>query len=160
MLPYHSPGVRSWNYISYLQSKYHIWFQDMGYPQLDIEQYDDGQWSIIEYLRTPIIPQLTPNRVILAGMKNMEISFGFIERYLDECNPQSARFWANVDAHEKQTDIDFETREANVVDRAERAARYVLKNPELMERIVKNGPHELDLRMIRRHIPNHAFRRA
>lgn len=159
MQPYHHPGIRSWNYYSAAQSPWHVWFEEMGYPQLDIMVYDDGEWEIIEYQNSPLIPSLTRFKTVLAGLRNIEISWSFIKRYVDELNPMSARFWETLERHEKQLDIDYETREAAVEDRASRAAKFIVKNPELMERIARNGFAEMDLRRIRKQIPDYKFRK-
>jgi hypothetical protein len=157
MLPYCSPGLRSWNYISTAQSPYHVWFESLGFPQLDITKYEDGEWCIIEYQHSPIIPAECHYKVVLAGLRNIEISFSFIERYLDEINPMSARFWANLDKHENLQNAEYETFEKNAEDRAERASRFVLQNPDLMERIAKHGLVEMDIFKIRKNIPNYKF---
>lgn len=157
MLPHTSPGLRSWNYISTAQSPYHIWFQELGFPQLDITKYDDGEWCIIEYQHTPLIPAECKYKVVLSGMRNIDISFSFIERYLDEMNPMSARFWANLDKMEAMQNAEYETFENNAQDRAHRASRLVIQNPDLMERIAKHGLKEMGLFNIGKHIPNYKF---
>jgi hypothetical protein len=156
-LPYHEKGLRSWNYISSAQSEYHIWFQELGYPQLDITRYEDGEWCIIQYLHTPLIPSECKYRTVLSGLRNIEISYSFIERYLDEINPQSARFWRNVEADEKRIDGEFERDERNAIDRASRAQKHIIQNPDLMNRIAKFGLKEMDPWNIRKHIPNSKF---
>jgi uncharacterized coiled-coil protein SlyX len=155
MRPIHTPGLRSWNYFSYSQSPYHIWFQELGYPQLDITQFEDGEWCIIEYINAPLIPAECKYRTILAGMKNLEISFSFLERYLDEINPQSARFWQNLEKHERAQDAEYDTFEKNAEDRAHRASRFVIQNPDLMERIAKHGLDQMDVFKIAKHIPRY-----
>ena len=155
MRPHFSPGLRTWNYISTAQSPWHVWFIDLGYPQLDLTRYDDGEWAIIEYLHTPLIPAECHYKTVLAGMRNIEISYSFIERYLDEMNPQSVRFWDNVERHERAVDAEYETQERNAEDRAHRASRFVIQNPGLMERISKHGMKEMDLVNIAKHIPNY-----
>ena len=90
-------------------------------------------------------------------MRNIEISFSFIERYLDEINPQSARFWRNVEADEKRIDAEYEREERNAIDRASRAQKHIVQNPDLMNRIAKFGLKEMDPWNIRKHIPNYKF---
>ena len=158
MLPHHSPGVRSWNYYSYFQSPYHIWFQELGYPELDIIDWPDGEWAIIEYQNSPVVPCTTKWKVILAGLRNVEISWGFIKRYIDQCNPMSTFFWDRLEQREKEQDAEWETNERNAEDRAQRAAQLVIRNPELMERIARRGIREMDLVKIRKNIPDYKFR--
>lgn len=157
MQPYHSPGHRSWNYISTAQSPWHVWFQQMGYPQLDITRYEDGEWCVIEYQHTPLIPAECKYKVVLSGLRNIEISYSFLERYLDEMNPMSTRFWENLERHERFQDAEYNTLEANAEDRAQRASRFVIQNPDLMERIAKNGIKEMGLLNIGKRIPNYKF---
>lgn len=88
-------------------------------------------------------------------MRNIEISYSFIERYLDEMNPMSTRFWENVARHERAVDAEYETQERNAEDRAHRASRFVIQNPGLMERIAKHGMKEMDLSNIYKHIPSY-----
>jgi hypothetical protein len=157
MMPYHSPGLRTWNYISTAQSPWHVWFQQMGYPQLDLTRYEDGEWCVIEYQHTPLIPAECKYKTVLSGLRNIEISYSFLERYLDEMNPMSTRFWENLERHERLQDAEYDTVEKNAEDRAIRASRFVIQNPDLMERIAKNGMKEMDILKIRKHIPNYKF---
>ena len=157
MRPYHTPGLRAWNYFSAAQSPWHVWFEELGFPQLDITRYEDGEWCIIEYMYAPLIPAEVKYRVVLAGLRNIEINWEFIKRYVDECDPTSARFWQNVERQERLKDAEWETAEQNAIDRAHRAARFVTQNPALMNRIAKRGIAEMSLSKIRREIPNYKF---
>ena len=155
MRPHFNPGLRTWNYISTAQSPWHIWFQDLGFPQLDLTRFEDGEWAIIQYMHTPLIPAECHYKTVLAGMRNIEISYSFIERYLDEMNPMSTRFWENIEKHERAQDAEYDTLERNAEDRAHRASRFVIQNPGLMERIAKHGLKEMDLSNIYKHIPSY-----
>lgn len=156
-LPFCQPGVYSWNYVSSAQSPWHVWFEQLGFPQLDITRYEDGEWCIIEYQGSFLFPSSTKYKVVLSGMRNIEISWSFIKRYVDEINPMSARFWENLERHERMVDAEYETFERNAEDRAHRASRFVLQNPDLMERIAKHGMHEMDIFRIGKHVPNYKF---
>lgn len=155
MMPYYQPGLYSWNYFSSAQSKWHIWFEMMGFPQLDITRYEDGEWCIIEYQHAPLIPSECKYKTVLSGLRNIEISYSFLERYVDEMNPMSARFWSNLEKHEMMQDAEYDTLEKNAEDRALRASKFVTQNPDLMNRIGKNGIAEMGLRRIFKHIPRY-----
>jgi hypothetical protein len=127
----------------------------MGFPQLDITQYEDGEWCIIEYQGSFLFPSSTKYKVVLSGMRNIEISWSFLKRYVDEINPMSARFWANVEKHERMVDAEYDTIERNAEDRAQRASRFVIQNPALMERIARHGIKEMGLLKIAKHLPRH-----
>lgn len=151
----HSPGVRSWNYISSFQSPWHIWFQELGYPQLDVNQFPDGEWSIIEYYNVPLIPSLTRWCTVLGGMRNIEISVGFIEKYVLDLDSTKKAVW---DREERKTQAvlkEAEEREQHAERMSEAAKNAIVRNPDLMERISRNGLQEMDLTKIVRHIPRH-----
>lgn len=160
MRPYSNPGVTRSNYISYFPSKWHIWFRELGYEELDIMEYEDGEWAIIQYLRSPVIPAETQWKPVLFGLRNIEISWSFIKRYTEQLDIQKRAYWAELERQEAEIDREFETNEKNALDRAERAAKLVTRNADAMERMAANGPKELDVRMIRRNIPDYKFRKG
>lgn len=150
-----TPGVRSWNYISYFQSPWHIWFQELGYPQLDVNKFEDGEWSIIEYYKVPLVPSMTPWCTVLSGMRNIEISVGFIEKYVLDLDSTKKAVW---DREEKKTQRilkEAEAREQHAERMSDAATLAITRNPALMERIAKNGLQEMDLTKIVQHIPRH-----
>lgn len=135
-------------------SKYHKWFVELGYPQLDIQVYPDGEWSIIEYQNAPIIPSLTKWKVILRGMRNIEISRGFVAKYIAQIDPMKKAFWERENARTKRAVEEAEAKERHAVEASERAAAAITSNPDLMGRIAKNGMQEMDLDNLRKHIPS------
>jgi hypothetical protein len=85
---------------SYMVSDYHRLFVEMGYPELDILKYPDGEWHIIQYYSRPIIPCLTKWQVVLGPMRNVDISRGFLEKYIRQCDITKRAFW---DREERKT---------------------------------------------------------
>jgi hypothetical protein len=134
-------------------SKYHDWFVEMGYPQLDIQKYEDGEWAIIETLNRPVVPSMTRFKVILQGMKNVEISRGFIEKYVKQIDPLRKEFWDRERRATQQAEDAVEIRERHAEDSAERAAAAIVGNDALMERITRNGLSEMNLDKIAKHVP-------
>jgi hypothetical protein len=135
-------------------SKYHDWFVELGYPQLDIQVYEDGEWSIIETMNAPIMPSLSKFKVILRGMKNVIISRGFVEKYIKQIDPQRKEFWERERLATKAAEDAVEIREKHSEEFAAKASEAVLGNDALMERIAEKGIEEMDLTKIRENIPN------
>lgn len=67
---------------SYICSEFYPWFCELGYPNCDIQEYQDGSWRIVEYLNAPIIPSLTRVAHVIGPIQNLIISKSFIEKYL------------------------------------------------------------------------------
>ena len=133
-------------------SKYHDWFVELGYPQLDIVKYDDGEWAIIETQNAPIVPSQTKFKVILRGMKNVDITRGFVEKYIKQIDPLRKAFWERERRASQAAEDAVEAREKHVEDFAEKASQAVLGNDALMERISRNGLSEMNLDKIAKHI--------
>ncbi len=139
--------------ISYICSKYHKWFRELGYPQLDINQYSDGSWDIIEYYNSPVIPCLTKYRTILGNMKNIEISFGFCKKYIEEIDLQKKAIWEREERKTSRMEQEKKSLDDHRQEYADKAFEAVRKNPDLMDRIAKNGLEEMNLGNIAQHIP-------
>lgn len=150
-------GVTLDNYISYFQSPWHRWFVELGYPRLDIVKYKDGEWKIIEYQTSPVVPCLTKFRDVLVGMRNVEITFSFVKRWVRAIDICHQEIWDREEAKTKEIDREEAATDRHREDSAERATQAVLKNPDLMERIMQRGMQEMDISFIRRHIPNYKF---
>lgn len=141
------------SYVSYACSKYHDWFRDLGYPLLDIHQYPDGEWAIIQYFTVPVVPAITRWNVILSGMRNIEISRGFVEKYVKKLDNKRKEFW---DDQEKKTKAIVEEQkrvEQHREDYADQAFKAIKFNPDLMERVGRKGLQEINLENIRKNIP-------
>lgn len=156
---FREPGITTNNYVSSMCSRYHQWFVDMGYPRLDLNVYDDGEWEIIEYLRIPIIPSLTPWHRVLMDIRNTEINPWFCKKYVENLDLEKRYVWDEQDHREEQMRRELFEQEVHVADFQKRAFAAVKNNPGLMDRIARNGPSELSLQAISRHIPNFRFRK-
>lgn len=141
----------------YIWSPYHKWFVEMGYPQLDITQYEDGEWAIIEWQNRPIMPATTQFHHILKGMRNVLITRGFVEKYVKQIDTQKKEFWDREEAASQAVEDEFEETQNKADDLATAATKAVTGNPDLMERIVKKGISEMDIFNVRKNVPNHHF---
>lgn len=152
------PGVTSANYVSYFCSPYHHWFVEMGYPLLDVNEYADGEWEIIQYFRTPVVPALTSWNRVLMKMRHVEKSPWVIQRYTENLDMEKRAFWEGEKRKEAELAAEQERRDRHAEDVAQRQFLAVRQNPALMDRIARNGLKEIGLRQMARHIPNHFYR--
>lgn len=148
------PGFYSF-YPSYMVSRYYTWFHEMGYPNLDIAQYQDGSWSIIEYYKTPLVPSVTPFNIVLGPMHNVEISSSFCEKWVKKLDLQIRDYWDDCERKTKVMMDEKEYLEKHAQDTAERAKNLIMSNPDVVERIYKKGLSEADPLSILKHIPRH-----
>lgn len=140
-------------YISYFQSKYHGWFQDLGYPELDIMTKENGEWWIIQYYNSPVIPCLTKWQTVLGPMRNVEISYGFCHKYTQKLDITKRAFWDAEEAKSREVEEEWEAREKHNEDLVERAHEAFVRNPDFMERFAKNGVKEMDLSSFEKVVP-------
>jgi hypothetical protein len=140
---------------STMVSRYHRWFRELGYPLLDVQEYPDGEWSIIQYMKTPIIPSLTQWNHVLTGLRNIEISRGFVENYVNALDTQKKLFWDMEEFKSAQVEMEGDAKEAHAEALADRCTAAVTRNPAMMDRIAKNGVGEINLAKIARHIPKY-----
>lgn len=136
-------------------SPYYVWFCELSYPNLDIREWDDGEWAIIEYYNSPVVPSLTRWNYVLQGLKNILITPGFITKYVHQLDLHRKEVWDALDAKEKAQDEEKARVEAHAQDTAEKAKNAIMQNPGLVERIAKNGLQEMNLENIAKHIPRH-----
>lgn len=139
-------------------SEYYTWFQELGYPTLDIVVYEDGEWSIIEMLTGPHIPSEVKFRPILSGMRNTAITFGFVKKYVEFLDITKGAY---LEAEElksakilKEND-DLARHRRNI---AERAVQIINRHDHLKERIAKFGLQEALPWHVAKHIPPRAFK--
>lgn len=141
-------------------SDHYVWFWDMGYKELDLRRYEDGEYAIIQYLNTPIIPSLTRWNFVLKGIRNTEITYDFCKKYAEQLDLEKHTVWEEdakaMRRHREQT--EFEERRAN--DMADQWLKGIVNNPDLMERIAKNGFKELDPRRMMNQIPRYRLGRG
>jgi len=139
-------------------SPYYRWFCDLGYPQLDISVYEDGEWAIIEMENAPVMPSYTKHRVIFHGFRNIEPCKTLISKLIDMIDLQRVEV---MDAHEKHSIELAEQREKIEAERVKAktdAFKLLSKNEDLKERIAQFGPQELDLKVLAKRIPEHKLR--
>lgn len=138
---------------SYICSQYHKWFKEMGYPELDILQYEDAEWWIIQYYNRPIIPQITKWQVVLGPMRNMEISYGFIRNQVQQLDITKKAFWDREERKTREVEEEADMVDRHKIDTVNHAHKAITRNPALMERIAENGIKEMDLPSLERHVP-------
>lgn len=134
---------------------WYTWCCELGYENLDVQQWADGEWCLIEFYNAPIIPGNTRWNYVLKDIRNVEITPGFLESYADKLNVQKRQAWADLDAKEKAQDEEKAKLDAHAEDTAERAKNIIMQTPSLVERIAENGLKEMDLDRIVKHIPRH-----
>jgi hypothetical protein len=130
----------------------------MGYPELDIVQYRDGEWAIIQYMRSPVVPCLTPWQVVLSKMRHVEKTYSVMHKYASQLDIEKRSVWANQERIEKKAKDDLAREERHANDIADRQFKVIKGNSALMERIAKNGLGEMGLRQLAKRIPNHHYR--
>lgn len=146
------PGIYSF-YPSSMVSKYYVWFMELDYPQLDIAEYSDGSWDIIQYLNSPVIPSLTRHQLVLGNMKNILITPGFVEKYVKQLDTSRKEFWDREEAKTRAVAEEHERVQRHKHEFVDTAHKAITSNPDLMERIAKKGFKEMDLDNIRKHVP-------
>lgn len=145
------------SYYSAICSKYHPWFVEMGYPMLDVLKYKDGEWAIIQYENAPLIPSTTKWRVILQGLRNIEISRAFCEKYVNQIDTMKKALWDREDEKTRKMEEEKARLQRHKKDMVLRASQAILQNPDLCGRIAKNGIQEMGLMNIFKHIPGNRF---
>ena len=162
-VPLVSPNLRS-ELPSGYRSPYYGWFVDMGYPNLDImvegrswwkDCEESGIWHIIEFYRSPVIPAMTPWNYVLRDIRNVEISFSFVQKHVHRLDLRRKFVWEEEDAKSKAVDAEQEMLAKHKEETAERALHIIKKNPYLMDRIFRNGPQELEPWRHWQHVPRH-----
>lgn len=139
------PGYYSF-YPSKMVSDYYVWCHDMGYPELDIVRYPDGEWAIIQYLNRPIIPCLTKWNFVLKGIRHTEVTPHFIKTYADKLNLEKRTVWEEQANTERLALEETLYEERRAEDRAEQFAAGIRGNDALIQRIARNGLRELNPR--------------
>ncbi len=151
-------------------SKYHPWFVEMGYPQLDvrfIHSYDPkfpkvwghetGEWAIIEMLNSPHIPHLTQWRDVMTGLRHMEINKGTLKWLAESIDIKKQAIWERELNKSLAVEAEHEAVRKHRDETVDRITAAYTKNEAVMERIAKNGLWEMDPKAIMRHIPNSRF---
>ncbi len=150
---YPSIGTERWQGPFQGCSPYFVWFVEMGYPNLDIREWDDGEWALVEYYSSPNIPALTRWNYVLTGLRNIIPSPGFVTKYVLQLDLQRKAVWDLAEAKTRAMDEEKERLETHAQDTATRATAAIMQNPGLVERIAKEGVKAIDFAEIRKHIP-------
>lgn len=158
-MPFSSPRVTAKNYVSYFVSPFHVWCREAGYPELDVVTFDDGEWELIQYHRSPVVPALTPWTTVLTKMRHVEISPWIIQKWAMNLDLERKHVWDELERNEKEAALEQQRTERHSEDIAERQFRSIRQNPALMERIARNGLREIGLMQMARHIPRHFYRK-
>lgn len=146
------PGLTANTYISSMQSPYHPWFIELGYPDLDIKEFRSGEWAIIQYLSSPVIPSLTKWKYVLSGMRNILITRGFIERYVEQLDTSKKAIWEREEQATRDAEEAHRKREEHANETADEMTKAFMKNDALMERFARQGASALRPESIMQHI--------
>ena len=133
-------------------SRWYPIFVRMGYPQLDIREFEDGEWAIIEMLNAPLVPSLVQWRYVLTGMRNVMITESFIEKYVRQIDPRYGEFWEREARATQKVEDEAQAAEKHRKDLQDHAFNAIRKNEDLCERIAKNGLAEMNLDKIVQHV--------
>lgn len=136
-------------------SKYYCWFVEMGYPNLDIYEYHDGSWAIIEYYKLPIVPAETKWNIVLGYIENQEISPGFIFNWVKKFDMHNKQLWDEEEAKSQEVEDEWESNERHVQDTVKEYSKAVMGNDDLVNRMAKNGLQEALPWNIVKHVPKH-----
>ena len=145
------------NYDEYVWSKYHRWFVELGYPLLDINRYEDGEWAIIQWLTRPTVPCITEWQNVLSGMRNVEITKGFVEKYIKQIDMERRFFWDREESKSKASEDEWETTENHAEELASAATDAVMRNDDLLRRVKDKGMEELNPLKIARNVPSYQW---
>lgn len=141
------------SYYSAMCSRYHKTFCSLGYPQLDVVEYDDGSWAIIQYLNTPLIPSMTRWQHVLQDIRHQEKTESFFKHWAERLDPTLKQYRELEWEKSKKVIKEREDQDRFKQDLVDRGTKAVTKNEGLMERIAKNGVQEMSLKRILKHIP-------
>lgn len=150
--------VTASNYVSHMVSPFNQWFQHFGYPELDVVQYEDGEWAIIQFHRSPVVPALTPWSPVLTKMRHVELTPWVCQKYANQLDLEKRHVWDEQEKLELRARHQQAAEDAHAEDIASRMHKAITQNPALMERIARKGMKEINLRRLAKHIPNHFYR--
>jgi hypothetical protein len=152
---YPSIGPERWNGSFEGCGRKYIWCVELGYPNIDVQQWKDGEQAIIEFYNSPNIPSLTRWNFVLTGLRNIEITPGFLTRYIHQLDLHRKEVWEAAEAKSREADERHATLEKHAEDTANAAFKVLRGNDDLMQRVAKNGISEIDPNKIRSNIPRH-----
>lgn len=142
-----------------LFSQYHKWFVELGYPELDIVEYDDGEWAIIQFLNSTVIPSLCQWQVVLGPMRHVEPTYGICHHWANRLDMTKKLFWDLEDLNKERHLMEADRLDRHVEDLAERASFIVSHTPTLVDRISKTGDMgEALLHKLACHVPKNELK--
>lgn len=159
-----NPGFRSWypsiggeRWDGQFEgcSPFYSWFCDLGYKNLDIRQWSCGEWAIVEYYGSPVVPSLTRWNYVLTGLKNIIPTPGFVTKYVKQLDLHRKEVWEAAEAKSRKEDERHAALERHAEDTANAAFKVIRNNPDLMERVAENGLAEIDPSKLVKNIPRH-----
>ena len=122
-----------------LFSRYHQWFVELGYPELDIVEYDDGEWAIIQFINSTVIPSQCQWQTVLGPMRNIEPTYSICHHWVNRLDITKKLFWDLEDLNRDRHLMEADRLDRHVEDLAERASFIVSHTPTLLDRIAKTG---------------------
>jgi hypothetical protein len=134
---------------------YYGWCRGAGFSNVDVidHRLDDGKWDLVEYYNAPIIPALTQWNYILIGITEPLIK-PVIQKFLRDLDIHQKAYWAQQELEAKESERKRKAQEEAQDDAATRATGLIMGNPDLVNRIAKNGLQEaLNPVNILKHIP-------
>lgn len=135
-------GIYTYLDSSFVSKHYKI-FCDLSYPMLDVLEFEDKEWAIIEMLNAPLVPSLTKWQYVLKGMRNVEVSEGLVRKFIKQLDPHEPEFWVK-EYEESRKVIDLKNKQATEQeDWSEWMGNALKSNAGLMERVAKYGAKEL-----------------
>ncbi len=140
------------DYPSTMCSDYYCWFKDQGFPELDVRFFPDGEFMLIQYYNTPIIPSLTKWAPMLTGVRNVILTPTWIKHHADRLNIRNRHVWDEQDRTERRALEEVALEERRAADFAEQMMKGIRGNDDLMQRIAKNGLRELQPMRLLNHI--------
>lgn len=144
------------SYLLYGQNKFYEWTTSFGYPNVDVidDRAADGTWSLIEYLRSPVVPSLTPWNYILRDITE-PLEHYTVKRFCEMLDLKKREYRAMMEEEARLSREKFDAAQKLESDLAGKAARLISGNSALMERIARHGMSEIQPEKILAHVPRH-----
>lgn len=140
---------------STMVSRWHRCFVDMGYHELDLVEYPDGEKAIIQYFNAPIVPSLTKWGFVLTKIRNTHVDYYWLKEKADALNLEKKAVWAEQDAIDKEALRRTLEEDRRADDFATRMMNNVKNNDAWMQRIARNGLKELNPLRLLNNIPKY-----
>lgn len=140
---------------STMVSRWHRCFVAMGYPELDLVEYPDGEKAIIQYFNAPIVPSMTKWGFVLTGIRNRNVDYYWLKEQADLLNLHGKKVWSDQDATEKEAIRQQLEEDRRAEDFATRMLDLVNRNDAWKQRIHKNGLKELNPLRLLNHVPRY-----